>query len=1096
VSVQNDRDGPNDLGQLRRRAEAAWRERGSDADKLSAADVPALLHELEVHQIQLEMQNAELRRAQEELEAARDKYADLYDFAPAGHLTINENGQILEANLTAAGLLGTERGVLPGQSLSRFIAPEDQGVYYKHGRAVLGAANGQVCEIRMVPRAGTPFDVRMQSMGVTNNDGTVTKWRTVISDITEHKQAQQALQESESKVRALLNSTGQAIYGVDLSGKCTFVNPAFLRMLGYQHQDELLGKNIHALIHHTDAKGQPYPEEKCRVCEAFRRDEGMHVDDEVLWRADNTSFSAEYWSQPIHENGQLVGAVVAFIDITERKQTDQALRVRNRAMAAAANGVMITDPNLSDNPLIYCNPAFEKITGYTLDEVLGRNARFLQGNDCQQDGLKEVRAAIREGHECYVVVRNYRKDGTRFWNELTIAPVRDTNGEIAHFVGIQNDITERKRAEEALRRERDFAESLIETAQTIVLVLSPEGRIVRFNPFMEQLSGYRLGEVVGEDWFATFLPESERSRMKKIFSEAMSGIQTRGNISPIIARDGQTRDISWSDQVLKDADGKRAGLLSIGHDITDSRRKDAALRDREQQLGLILASTAEGIFGMDLEGRFTFGNRSCVELLGYEDEKDLLGQDMHTLIHHTRSDGTPHPKEECLIYQARYQNKTVDLDDEVLWRADGSSFPAEGRSYPMLRDGQVVGTVVSFTDITERKEREAQLLQAQKMQVVGQLTGGIAHDFNNLLTVILANLGLLAEEIASVPGAGPRDLINDAFSAARDGAALTHRLLAFSRKQPLHVKRVDIDDILRKIRGFLQPTLRESIELRVNPAKGIPPVLVDPGQLESALLNLVVNARDAMLEGGTLIIETTHECIGPDEPTADPELAPGHYVMITVRDSGIGMSPEDAARAIEPFFTTKPHGKGSGLGLSMVYGFAKQSGGGLLLRSALGKGTSVSILLPEAAHAIEEDDAELASPNAPRGSETILLVEDQLQLRRAAKRMLLGLGYQVIEAENAAAARKVLTAETGVDLLFSDVVMPGDMNGHALARWALQKRPGLKVLLTTGFKEEETPERSVAHGDLHLLQKPYIKEELARAVRAALDRGAVRSPRQ
>jgi PAS domain S-box-containing protein len=1096
VSVQKDRGRPNDLGELRRRAEAAWRERGSDADKLSADNVSALVHELEVHQIQLEMQNEELRRAQEELEAARDKYADLYDFAPAGHLTINENGQIVEANLTAATLLGTERGVLLGQSLSRFILPDDQGVYYKHRRAVLAAKERQTCDVRMVTRRGTQFDSQMQSVGIPDNAGTVTKWRTVISDVTEQKQAQQALQKSESKVRALLNSTGQAIYGVDLSGKCTFANPAFLRMLGYQHQDELLGKNIHALIHHTDANGQPYPEEKCRVCEAFRRGEGMHVDDEVLWRADNTSFPAEYWSQPMHENGQLVGAVVAFIDITERKQTDQALRVRNRAMAGAANGVMITDPNRPDNPLIYCNPAFEKITGYTLDEVLGRNARFLQDDDRAQEGLKEVRAAIQAGHECHVVVRNYRKDGTRFWNELTIAPVRDTNGQIVHFVGIQNDITERKQAEEALRRERDFAESLIETAQTIVLVLSPEGRIVRFNPFMEQLSGYRLGEVQGEDWFAIFLPKSEHSRMKKIFSEAMSGIQTRGNISPIIARDGQTRDISWSDKVLRDADGKRAGLLSIGHDITDSRRRDAALRDREQQLGLILASTAEGIFGMDLEGRFTFGNRSCVELLGYEDEKDLLGQDMHTLIHHTRSDGTPHPKEECLIYQARYQNKTVDLDDEVLWRADGSSFPAEGRSYPMLRDGQVVGTVVSFMDITERKEKEAQLLQAQKMQVVGQLTGGIAHDFNNLLTVILANLGLLAEEIASVPGAGPRDLINDAFSAARDGAALTHRLLAFSRKQPLQVKRIDIDDILRNIRRFLRRTLRESIALRISCAKEALPVLVDPGQLESALLNLVVNARDAMPEGGTLIIETTHEFIGPDEPTADPELAPGHYVMITVKDSGIGMSPEDAARAIEPFFTTKPHGKGSGLGLSMVYGFARQSGGGLLLRSALGKGTSVSILLPEDAQAIEEDDAELASRNAPRGSETILLVEDESQVRRAAKRILLGLGYQVIEAENAAAARKVFEEKAAMDLLFSDIVMPGDMNGRELARWALPMRPGLKVLLTTGFQEEETAQRSVANGGFHLLKKPYIKEELARAVRAALDAQAVCSPAQ
>ncbi len=650
-----------------------------------------------------------------------------------------------------------------------------------------------------------------------------------------------------------------------------------------------------------------------------------------------------------------------------------------------------------------------------------------------------------------------------------------------------HDITKRKRSEEELRCERDFAESLIVTAQAIVLVLDPEGRIVRFNPFMEQISGYRLEEVQGEDWFTTFLPERDWSRIKEVFSRAVSDIQTRGNINSIITRDGQTRYISWNDKTLKNTDGNTVGLLSIGHDITDSRRAEAALRDREQQLGLILASTAEGIFGMDLERKCTFANRSCVELLGYEDEKELLRQDMHALIHHTRSDGRPHPKEECLMYQACQQNKVVYLDDEVLWRADGGSFPAEGRSYPMIRDGQIVGTVVSFTDITERKEKEAQLLQAQKMKVVGQLTGGIAHDFNNLLTVILGNLELLADEIASHADASINELIDDAFSAARDGAELTHRLLAFSRKQTLQVKRVDINELFSNIRRLLQRTLREDIELIINRAKDVPPVLVDPGQFENALLNLVLNARDAMPGGGTLIIETTRKCIGPDEAATDPELAPGNYVLIAVSDSGIGMSAENAARAIEPFFTTKGHGGGSGLGLSMVYGFTKQSGGGLLLRSVLGEGTTVSVLVPEAASAVEKDQAEPTPLNLPDGSETILLVEDELRVRKLAKRALLKLGYRVLEAEDAAGAMKTLEDGVAVDLLFSDIVMPGNMNGRMLARWVLQRRRGLKALLTTGFSEEEAGECSVANGEVHLLKKPYTKEELATAVRAVLD---------
>jgi nitrogen-specific signal transduction histidine kinase/ActR/RegA family two-component response regulator len=405
----------------------------------------------------------------------------------------------------------------------------------------------------------------------------------------------------------------------------------------------------------------------------------------------------------------------------------------------------------------------------------------------------------------------------------------------------------------------------------------------------------------------------------------------------------------------------------------------------------------------------------------------------------------------------------------------------------MLRDGEAVGTVVSFTDITERKEKEAQLLHAQKMEVLGQLTGGMAHDFNNLLTVILANLGLLGDELASDADATARELITDARSAAVDGAELIQRLLAFSRKQPLEVKRVDIGAFLLNIGRFLRRTLRDDVELVMHRADGFPPILVDPGQLQSALLNLVVNAQDAMPKGGTLTIETTRMCIGADEPTADPQLAPGDYLMITVRDSGIGMSPEDAAHAIEPFFTTKPRGKGSGLGLSMVYGFTRQSGGTALLRSVPGQGTAVSMLLPEALEAIAKDDAELAARHAPGGSETILLVEDELQIRKVAKRTLMGLGYQVIDVENALAAMKVLTAETGVDLLFSDVLMPGDMNGRELARWASQECPGLKVLITTGQIEEVAAELPASSGGFHLLKKPYTKEELATAVRAILD---------
>jgi signal transduction histidine kinase/CheY-like chemotaxis protein len=415
---------------------------------------------------------------------------------------------------------------------------------------------------------------------------------------------------------------------------------------------------------------------------------------------------------------------------------------------------------------------------------------------------------------------------------------------------------------------------------------------------------------------------------------------------------------------------------------------------------------------------------------------------------------------------------------------DGREFPIE-LSVSSLPLGNRWGAVGIIRDITQRKEKEAQLRQAQKMEVVGQLTGGVAHDFNNLLTIILGNLRLLNETLDGDPEAS--ELADDALSAARDGAELTQRLLTFSRKQILRPEPVDVNALLVNFGRFLQRTLREDVELRITRSQEVAAVLADPGHLQHALLNLAVNARDAMPRGGNLILENTRKHIGPSEATAYPELAPGDYVIISVSDTGIGMTPEDTARAVEPFFTTKQHGEGSGLGLSMVYGFARQSGGGVLIRSEFGKGTRVSVLLPETAARVPEGDSEPPARDVQRGSETLLVVEDQSKVRKFATQSLKGLGYRVLEAEHAAAAIKTLEAEPGVALLFSDIVMPGPMNGRELARWAVAHRPGLKVLLTTGFSKETGSVSPADEDDFSLLKKPYTREHLGEAVRVVLD---------
>lgn len=513
------------------------------------------------------------------------------------------------------------------------------------------------------------------------------------------------------------------------------------------------------------------------------------------------------------------------------------------------------------------------------------------------------------------------------------------------------------------------------------------------------------------------------------------------------------------------------------------------LTDTEEQLHLIMESTGEGIFGLDGEGRCTFINRAGLQALGYRDENEVLGRDMHRLVHHSRHDGSPLPAEDCAIYRARGQNIGVRLEDEQLWRADGTGFPADYRSYPMSKDGAVVGAVVMFTDITERKEREAKLLHAQKMEVVGHLTGGIAHDFNNLIAIILANLNFLEHKLAEEADTETGELIADARSAAQDGADLIRGLLMFARRQPLEPQGLDLAAFIGHTARFLCRLAGQGIELILKQSAGSLPVRVDRQQLENVVLNLTINARDAMPDGGTLTIRTGRESVSAEDG-AKAGLAPGRYVVVSIADTGVGMSPDEVRRAVEPFYSTKAMGKGTGLGLSTALGFAQQSGGDLKITSTPGHGTIVTLYLPEAPLG-EPEDGVAATRTAPTqtagGTRTVLVVDDEPSTRRLACGILSDLGYRVLEAGSADAAIGVLESETWVDLLFTDVVMPGAMNGLELGRWALRHRPEVKVLLTSGFPQQVSGKEARDGDGLPFLKKPYSEQELDEAVRALLE---------
>lgn len=495
----------------------------------------------------------------------------------------------------------------------------------------------------------------------------------------------------------------------------------------------------------------------------------------------------------------------------------------------------------------------------------------------------------------------------------------------------------------------------------------------------------------------------------------------------------------------------------------------------------LLDVTTVGIVVVDGEGRIRLLNAEAARLFGYPSAA-LVGQPVECLIpERFRSAHEQHR----LRYRDKPRPRAMGAGLQLYgMRHDGSEFPMEIGLTPLnTADGFLVATTI--IDTSARTRAEQALVQAQKMEAVGQLTGGIAHDFNNLLTVISGNLQILQERLGNDPA--NRRLADAAADAALHGAELVRSLLAFSRKQVLRPEALSVSDACRNMLPLLERTLGEHISVSLECAPDTWPALADIAHLESALLNLAVNARDAMSQGGRLTIEVTNNVVDAGYALGTPGVAPGDYVMLAVTDNGCGMDHETLARALEPFYTTKAPGRGSGLGLPMVFGFARQSGGYLRLYSELGKGTTVRLFLPRAQDSAltrSEVDQSLA---AYAGNECVLVLEDDDAVGGLAAHFLTSLGYRVLRARDGAAALSLARGGHQIDLLFADIVLPGEIDGLEAARRMRSLNPALRVLFTSGYPRELIHRRSHLPDNAVLLQKPYSRDTLVRQLRQLLD---------
>jgi len=602
---------------------------------------------------------------------------------------------------------------------------------------------------------------------------------------------------------------------------------------------------------------------------------------------------------------------------------------------------------------------------------------------------------------------------------------------------------------------------------------------LQFSYFSErfgEVSGVPPEALLGKTREETGIPNVDEAAWRQHLSDLGAHRPFTDFVHPRSKPGGETVWLSINGRPVFDADGGFRGYRGTGTDITKRRQVEEARRASETMFHAFLRNSPAEMFLRDADGRFVIVNRAWEKSQGMSAEQ-ARGKRVHDIFPANRAD----------IYAAQdvsVMNAGTILDQEMRF-----DFPEGERYFHIVKfplidaEGRTTGVGGITTEITRRKKTEEQLYQAQKMEAVGQLTGGIAHDFNNLLAVILGNADMLSDAV----GEENRDRIEALTRAAQRGADLTRRLLAFSRKQILEPKIINANDVLADILTLLHRTLGEDIEIEAVTADDLWSCNVDPAQLENALLNLANNARDAMPTGGKLTIETANARLDDSYTAEHADVTPGQYVMVAVTDTGKGIPPEIREHVFEPFFTTKGLGAGSGLGLSMVFGFVKQSGGDVAIDSAEGEGTTVRLYLPRASAEVpaERQPRRMQEP-AGRG-ETVLVVEDDRDVRALTTTQLGSLGYRVLEADTGPSALKQLGSTANVNLLLTDLVLSGGMNGCELAAKVRQSMPGVKVLYMSGYSENIVAPHGPLDAHAMLLRKPFRKRELASKVRATLD---------
>ncbi len=871
--------------------------------------------------------------------------------------------------------------------------------------------------------------------------------------------------ESEGGLQTFFEALDDLVFVFEPSGRILFTNPAAQNQLGYTAA-ELAGMSA-LEVHPPELRAEAANllaeliAGKISICPIpLQTKNGSHI------LVETKILHGQWRGQPA-----LFGIAR---DITERKQTEAALReseARYKTLLETTDtGYVILD---AEGRVCGANREYVRLTGHdALTEIAGKSVLEWTAPHDRERNAAEIKKCLEQGF-----VRNLEIDYVNRSGQIVPVEVNATvvkSGQVRHILGLCRDITERKQAEGAREHSVSLLRAALESTADGILVVDGQGKIVTFNEQFVQL--WRVPEPVlasrSDQQALDFVldqlkdPEGFLARVRELYARPEAD-----SFDVLEFKDGRVFERYSRSQRIE---GRPVGRVWSFRDVTGRKQKEAELN----RLMTAIEQTPESVVITDTEGRILYVNPVFEQVTGYS-RAEVIGQNPRVL----KSD-----KQDNAFYQELW----TKISAGEVWRGrfvnkkkNGTLYSEEAVIAPVRNEkGAVTHYIAIKRDITRELELEEQNRQAQKIDSIGRLAGGVAHDFNNILTTILGNAELALMQLP--PDAPLRSNLESIQEGAERGANLTRQLLAFARRQVIEPRLVKLNELIVNLNKMLQRLIGEDIKLVTQDGSDLAPIKADPGQIEQVLLNLAVNARDAMPEGGTLTIRTANVTLDEDYATRHL-ITPGDYVMISVTDTGVGMTDEVKRHIFEPFFTTKEQGKGTGLGLATCFGIIQQSNGHIHCDSQAGKGTEFRIYLPPVCGK-ENAPADLETPaDLPRGTETVLLAEDEPSLRRLMARVLRMQGYTILEAADGNEALSLAQANgPKIQLLVTDVIMPG-LSGKMLAEWLTEVNRGVKVLFISGYINNAAVRGAMSKPGTFFLQKPFNPHDLAKKVREALD---------